>query len=124
MQLKLVSFLAAATLAASAGSAVAYPGFIADMANLRSGPGTSFAPIATLPPQTPVNVTRCMRGWCLISSAGGTGYVSSALLVRGAGAAQPGAMTTPFDFITGGFGMITEPFSGVGAGLSSGFNAP
>ncbi|MBI1868907.1 MAG: SH3 domain-containing protein [Methylocystis sp.] len=122
MQLKLVSFLAAATLAASAGSAVAYPGFTANMANLRSGPGTGFAPVATLAPQTMVNVMRCKRGWCLVSSQGGTGYVSAATLRRGV--QQPGAMTTPFDIFTSGFGLVTEPFVEVGTGLRSGFRFP
>ncbi|MEK8095459.1 SH3 domain-containing protein [Methylocystis sp. IM3] len=89
-----VSFVAAATLAASVNAASASPGMVIDAAYLRAGPAVASAALAELPAQTSVDVGRCMHGWCRVASPAGTGFVAAALLgplraARYASALQP-----------------------------------
>lgn len=97
MQSKLVPVLAAATLAASIGNAVAFPGYATVPANLRSGPGIDFPPVATVTPQVPLDVIDCGGGWCRVQAAGAAGYVWAPLVASG---------LPPLDFLASPFGLF------------------
>ncbi|WGD31590.1 SH3 domain-containing protein [Ancylobacter sp. WKF20] len=64
--------------AASAGNAV-----VTASANVRSGPGTRYDLLGTLPAGSPVNVVSCAGAWCQTQY----GYVSARLIGQGAPAA-------------------------------------
>jgi uncharacterized protein YraI len=51
--------------------------------NVRTGPGTQYDRIATLPPDTGVDVIDSENGWCLVRSRGVRGWVSCSYLARG-----------------------------------------
>jgi uncharacterized protein YraI len=88
-------YVAASTLAPSAfgGSVIVAPLVTRDSANVRKGPGTHWATIATIPPETQVDSTGCISGWhgdwCRVHFEGRTGYVHESLLDR------RGALFTP-----------------------------
>jgi uncharacterized protein YraI len=63
-------------------AANAVPGVATGSVNLRTGPGTSYARIATIPAGAPVNIFRCGR-WCDVVYAGRRGWASAAYLARG-----------------------------------------
>lgn len=48
--------------------------------NLRSGPSTAAAKVATLPEGTRVNLVACTAGWCRVTWNGRAGYVSQEYL--------------------------------------------
>jgi len=75
----------------SAGAALAYPASVMVDLNLRSGPGTGYGIVATMPAGAIVDVQNCLsNGWCQVSFSGGLGYASGNYL---AGAqSQPGAV--------------------------------
>jgi uncharacterized protein YraI len=81
-------YVAAATLAPSASgrSVMVAPLVTTDITNLRSGPGAKWQVIATIPPETSVNVSSCFSGWmgkwCKVTYADKTGFVNRALLKR------------------------------------------
>jgi len=83
MNLKFLS-LAGGLLLLSAGAAAASPATVNDNLNLRSGPGVDHHVLNVLPAGSSVDVLGCGRYWCRVSSAGGTGYVSSRYLDMGA----------------------------------------
>jgi uncharacterized protein YraI len=64
---------AAAILAASVGYAAAVPAVVATDLNVRSGPGTGFPVIASLPGGSTVEVIGCDGSWCRLA---GGGYAS------------------------------------------------
>jgi len=45
--------------------------------NLRSGPGVKYAKRSTIPAGYRLDVGRCRGNWCRVSSARGTGWISS-----------------------------------------------
>jgi len=51
--------------------------------NLRDGPGTSYARIATMPAGSPVKVKGCRQGWCGVVWRGRKGYASQQGLALG-----------------------------------------
>jgi uncharacterized protein YraI len=61
------------TLAQAAG------GYVTGNVNLRSGPGTQYGQITTIPAGSGVTVRGCLTGysWCDVSFAGRRGWVSS-----------------------------------------------
>jgi uncharacterized protein YraI len=61
---------AAAILAASVGYAAAVPAVVATDLNVRSGPGTGFPVIASLPRGSTVEVIGCDGSWCQIAQGG------------------------------------------------------
>lgn len=65
----------------AAGTAVAAPGVAKGSVNLRAGPGTNYARIATIPSGAPVTVLRCAR-WCEVVFAGRQGWASAAYIAR------------------------------------------
>jgi uncharacterized protein YraI len=60
--------------------AQAYTNYTTGGVNQRTGPGTGYRSIGTLPAGTPVNVTGCQPGWCSVTSFLGWGWVSSSYL--------------------------------------------
>lgn len=84
MQTKLYSLLVAASLTVCAGSAVALPRAVTDIANLRSGPGAKWPVIAQIPAQAHVTVLNCgpgwKRAWCHVRYGTKKGFVAAATL--------------------------------------------
>ncbi|WGS20568.1 MULTISPECIES: SH3 domain-containing protein [unclassified Bradyrhizobium] len=76
-------------VALSAGAAMAAPAVVESSVNLRNGPGTEFAVIATLPAGATVNATDCAVGWCRVSYDGEEGYASRAYLDIETAAVEP-----------------------------------
>lgn len=81
-------FVAATTLApgASGRSVIVAPLVTRDNTKVRKGPGGSWKVLATIPPQTVVNVSGCSSGWtnkwCKVRYEGKSGYVDGAYLKR------------------------------------------
>ena len=86
---RLVALAASATLIVATAQATAAPGVAKGAVNLRTGPGTKYARVATIPAGAPVNVLRCGR-WCEVIYAGRRGWASAAYIARGA---------TPRDYV-------------------------
>lgn len=84
MQARLVSLMAAATLAVSTGVAAARPLVMSDVADLRSGPGRKWPVIAQIPAQAKVTLINCgpgwRRDWCHVRFGQKKGYVAAATL--------------------------------------------
>ena len=80
---------AAAFCVAVAPSALAAPGVAKGSVNLRAGPGTNYARIATIPAGARVNVLRCPR-WCEVVYGGRRGWASAAYIARGKGVVPRG----------------------------------
>jgi uncharacterized protein YraI len=66
-----------------AGTAFAAEAYTATDLNVRTGPGTHFDRIGTLPADSGVDVIDCEDGWCLVRSRGLRGWVSANYLARG-----------------------------------------
>lgn len=81
-------YVAAATLAPakSGRSVIVAPLVTRDVTKLRTGPSEDWKTIATIPPQTQVNVSGCSRGWqnkwCKVRYEGKSGFVDGAFLKR------------------------------------------
>lgn len=88
---------AAAFLVAGAGVAAAYPATVTTNLNVRSGPGTNYAVIDSLPAGSVVDIAGCSGSWCEIA---GTGWSSAAYLARSGGPSvtyvQPAAPAVSF----------------------------
>ena len=82
--------MAAALLLAGAGSAAAAAGAATGSVNLRTGPGTGYARIATIPAGARVEVLRC-AGWCEVIHAGRRGWASARYIAWGPRVPPPGA---------------------------------
>ncbi|SDB17353.1 SH3 domain-containing protein [Bauldia litoralis] len=81
--LKLVAGLAAAAMViALTQVAHAAPGVARGDVNLRTGPGTKYARIATIPAGSRVDVLQCAR-WCQVIYAGRRGWASASYIARG-----------------------------------------
>ena len=67
---------------ATAAPGLAAPGVTTTSVNFRSGPGTSFSSIRTLPAGTTVDVGECDEGgsWCAVTVEGRSGFVSGRYL--------------------------------------------
>jgi uncharacterized protein YraI len=75
-------------LALSAGAAAAAPAVVRADLNMRSGPGTNYAVVETIPGGAMVEVLGCTGSWCRVTYAGETGYAGRSYLGVGrAGAA-------------------------------------
>lgn len=80
MRSKLVSIALAWAFAALAGEVCARPAIVAELVNLRAGPGLGFSPILAIPAQSLVEIGKCRSDWCRVSYAGAAGYVAAAAL--------------------------------------------
>lgn len=83
--------LAGALLTASAANAA--PGVATGDVNMRSGPGTGYSVITTIPAGAPLEIYGC-SSWCQVGYAGTQGYVSGNY-VSGAAVAEPYAYAAP-----------------------------
>jgi uncharacterized protein YraI len=68
---------------AAAGSASAAEAYTAADLNVRTGPGTEFDRLGTLPANSGVDILNCSSGWCLVHGRGLRGWVSASYLARG-----------------------------------------
>src|SRR5437868_10692597 len=66
-----------------AGTAFAAEAYTATDLNVRTGPGTEFDRVGTLPANSGVDVINCSKRWCLVHGRGLRGWVSSGYLARG-----------------------------------------
>ncbi|MFE0014805.1 SH3 domain-containing protein [Mesorhizobium sp. NPDC059054] len=76
-----------AALALLGGLAVAAPALAASAhttgnVNVRSGPGTGYAKLGTLPAGARVNLRGCEDNWCNVRGAGLSGWVSANFLTN------------------------------------------
>ena len=86
-----------AALLLSAGSALAVPATAETDLNVRSGPGTQFPVIGSIPDGQTVDVANCSGAWCQVSFGGGTGYASQNYLeIGGAVAPGPAVAVSPY----------------------------
>jgi uncharacterized protein YraI len=81
MSLKHLS-LAAGILIASAGAAVAAPAAVTSDLNVRSGPGTKYAVVGSVPAGATVNVLSCNGGWCRVAFGSRQGFVNNSYLAE------------------------------------------
>src|SRR5262245_48833544 len=84
---------ATAALALTAGAAAAATAVAQTELNMRTGPGTGYAVVATIPGGAPVEVLNCSGSWCRVVYAGREGYASRSYL--GLGGATYGAYAAP-----------------------------
>jgi uncharacterized protein YraI len=84
-----VAFVLAFALPAAAE---AFEAITTGAVNVRSGAGTKFSRLATLPRGTSVSVGRCDRGWCAIEADDVSGWVSARYLA-GLGESGGGGVT-------------------------------
>jgi uncharacterized protein YraI len=80
-------------LAWPAGAA-AFDAMTTGAVNVRSGAGTEFKRLATLPRGTPVAVDRCDEGWCAIKADEVSGWVSARYLAGLEPTSDGGVVTT------------------------------
>ncbi|MGA0532155.1 SH3 domain-containing protein [Hansschlegelia sp. KR7-227] len=85
MTFRLKTLLATGALLASTGAALAATATATADLNVRSGPGTNYAVVDTMPAGETVNVIGCSSGWCEISMGGGSGFASASYLDIGGG---------------------------------------
>lgn len=80
-------------LAASISSASARTGETSAPAKLRSGPGSSYPAVASVPAHSRVNVLRCPKAWCAVDWQGLEGYIPRSIVVSvpGQSVATPAA---------------------------------
>jgi hypothetical protein len=76
MTLKTILLSAASALVLSAGAASAAPATAESAVNVRSGPGTQYEVIGTIPGGATVDVAGCTGSWCQVSFNGETGYAN------------------------------------------------
>lgn len=75
--------LAAMTLMATAGAAMAAPAYVTGNVNVRSGPGTGYGIVDTIRRGERVEIERCRGSWCFVEKRGPDGWVSANFLERG-----------------------------------------
>jgi uncharacterized protein YraI len=73
----------------SAGAAAAAPAIVASDLHLRSGPGTGYPVVDTMPGGARVDAAGCGAGWCRVSYNGEEGYASRAYLEIETAAVEP-----------------------------------
>lgn len=100
--------IAAGALVLSGGIAAAAT--VTNDLNLRSGPGTNYRVIGTMPAGAYVDVRGCTGNWCRVNWAGAVGYASASYLAGsgGAYAASP-VYVAPPPVVSFGFGFGNAP---------------
>lgn len=78
-------------------AALAAPGHATGNVNMRSGPGTSYPVIAQIPAGAALDIGNC-GGWCQITYAGRSGYVSASYVTAARSAPAPYAYYQPYDY--------------------------
>ncbi len=102
MRLKTLT-LAAGALLVSAG--IASAATVTNDLNLRSGPGTGYRVIDTMPAGAHVNVIGCTGNWCRVNWRGRVGYASSSYLGGGGAYAYDPVYAAPPPVVRFGFGV-------------------
>lgn len=90
MTLRTTLLSAGSALLLSAGVAAAAPAVAQTDLNMRSGPGTQYGVVATIPDGATVDVGGCTGSWCAVNFSGISGYASANYL-SGAGSVGPSA---------------------------------
>src|SRR5262245_12320512 len=85
---------AGAALILSGGIAVAAPATVSSDLNMRSGPGTEYGVVATIPAGATVDVGGCTGSWCEVNFRGASGFANASYL-SGGGGAPSAAVVTP-----------------------------
>ena len=100
--------LAAGALLVSAG--IASAATVSNDLNLRSGPGTGYRVIDTMPAGAYVNVIGCSGSWCRVNWHGRVGYASASYIGGDGGyyAAAP-VYVAPPPVVSFGFGFGNGP---------------
>lgn len=113
---------AGSALLLTAGAAAAAPATVSTDLNMRSGPGTSYAVIDTIPGGATVDVESCTGSWCMVNYAGRSGYASASYLSGGASvgggavAVAPGYVEEPYYDDYYDYGYSYGPSIGIYAG--------
>jgi len=102
--------LGVSLVALSTGAALAAPAIVESGLNLRSGPGTEYAVITTLPAGTTVNASDCAGGWCRVSYNGEEGYASRAYLGIETAAEQPYPSYGYYGYYEPGYGYYNPDY--------------
>jgi hypothetical protein len=107
MPLKTILLSAASALVLSASAAFAAPATAASDVHMRSGPGTNFDVIATIPGGAIVDAGNCSGGWCQVSFNGESGYTSGNYLdFAGGPAPSVGVAVAP----SPGYAYYDDPY--------------
>jgi uncharacterized protein YraI len=112
---------AGSALLLTAGAAAAAPAVVSTDLNMRSGPGTQYGVIGTIPGGATVDVDGCTGSWCAVNFNGRSGYASASYLQGGASvgggavAVVPGYVDEPYDDYYD-YGYSYGPSIGVYAG--------
>lgn len=106
MKLKTMT-LAAGALLLSAG--IASAATVTNDLNLRSGPGTNYRVIDTMPGGAYVDVIGCTGNWCRVSWHGRVGYASASYLGGGGAYAAAPVYVAPPPVVRFGFGFGGGP---------------
>lgn len=117
------TLLSATALLFSAGAAAAMPAVTESDLNLRSGPGTEYGVVATIPGGSTVDAMSCDGGWCHVAYGETEGYASQHYLQMAAAAPNAGVVVEgptvyPYDDYDYGydygpsFGLYTSPVFG------------
>jgi len=107
---------AVVVLALSTSLAPAAPAEVERTGNVRSGPGTGYRVVATLPAGSVVDVGSCTGSWCRVAFEGGEGYMARSLLALGAAPPAVAVGPTYYDDYDDDY-----PFYGYAYGPSIGF---
>lgn len=102
MRLKTLT-LAAGVVLASAG--IASAAIVTNDLNLRSGPGTRYGVIDTMPAGAYVRVIGCGGSWCRVKWHGRVGYASASYLGGGRVYASEPVYVAPPPVVRFGFGV-------------------
>jgi uncharacterized protein YraI len=108
-RLAYVCLVAALFVLIGAGSAMASSASASVDLNMRSGPGTQYRVIATIPRGGRVEVRGCSRGWCDVIWSGRRGYASERFLSRAVAPGRGGGVPPR----VGGSFEIIIPFPGI-----------
>lgn len=90
------ALLAATFFGVLTGAAAADPAMVVTDSNLRTGPGTQYPIVVTVPGGVSVDVQGCDGNWCVARYAGYEGYISQSLIAA-AGAPGPAIAVVPND---------------------------
>lgn len=102
------------TLALSAGAflitaGIASAATVTNDLNLRSGPGTGYRVVDTMPAGAYVDVIGCSGSWCRVNWRGRVGYASASYLGGGASYAAAPVYVAPPPVVSFGFGFGNAP---------------
>jgi uncharacterized protein YraI len=88
---------AGAALILSGSIAAAAPATVSADLNMRSGPGTEYGVVATIPAGATVDVGGCTGSWCEVNYRGASGFASASYL-SGGGAPSAAIVAPGYDY--------------------------